>query len=248
MLTEPVPAQAHALPFHCKTWPLAQLVVSPTTTLPLVPPPTSPDPAVTPVMVPAPGKVCPEANLIRPLPAMFIPVSVGLTPAPNKRFSVPVGVAVLLPAGSACHWKNWLTGAAVVLLNDEASIMKGSELNPALAVAAPWLGNSKAPRTRALPPTSSVVAGVVLLIPILAPVPDPDWKIAEFVMSEILSHRGTKVAVPAPVTGPDANGVPPLVLSAAVAGPDTALCSGVARTNADGGSPPIVSASLAFSA
>ena len=152
-------------------------------------------------------------------------------------------------SGTASDIKgNPLTGAAVVLLNDEASIMKGSELNPALAVAAPWLGNSKAPRTRALPPTSSVVAGVVLLIPILAPVPDPDWKIAEFVMSEILSHRGTKVAVPAPVTGPDANGVPPLVLSAAVAGRDTALCSGVARTNADGGSPPIVSASLAFSA
>src|SRR5258708_19384446 len=66
MLPEPVPAQAHALPFHCKTWPLAQLVVSPTTPFPLVPPPTSPDPAVTPALVPAPRTLCPHSNLIHP--------------------------------------------------------------------------------------------------------------------------------------------------------------------------------------
>jgi hypothetical protein len=44
-------------------------------TLPLLPPPLNPAPAVTPVMVPVPGKVCPDAKLIWPLLAMFNPVS-----------------------------------------------------------------------------------------------------------------------------------------------------------------------------
>jgi hypothetical protein len=39
-----------------------------------------------------------------PLLAMFRPVSAGLLLAkPNSRFKVPEGVAVSLPAGSACH-------------------------------------------------------------------------------------------------------------------------------------------------
>jgi hypothetical protein len=71
--------------------------------LPLVPPPSSPEPAATPVIVPDPGKVCPAANLMMPLVAIESPVSVGVeVPEPNNKFSVPEGEGVLLPAGSAC--------------------------------------------------------------------------------------------------------------------------------------------------
>ena len=71
---------------------------------PLLPPPVRPVPAVTPVIVPAPGKVCPVAKVIFPLLAMFNPVSLGEPePLPYKRFRVPAGVDVLFPLGSVCH-------------------------------------------------------------------------------------------------------------------------------------------------
>ena len=44
---------------------------------PLLPPPVRPVPAVTPVIVPAPGKFWPVANVICPVLAMFNPVSAG---------------------------------------------------------------------------------------------------------------------------------------------------------------------------
>src|SRR5271157_4626980 len=51
----PVPAaeQAHVEPFHCRTCPLAHEVNRLSVTLPLVPPPAKPTPAVTPVIDPA---------------------------------------------------------------------------------------------------------------------------------------------------------------------------------------------------
>src|SRR5580698_165208 len=44
---------------------------------PLLPPPVRPVPAVTLVIVPAPGNACPVAKVIWPLLAMFNPVSEG---------------------------------------------------------------------------------------------------------------------------------------------------------------------------
>ena len=73
-------------------------------TLPLFPPPVRPDPAATPVMVPAPGNVWPGAKVRIPLLLTLTPVSAGTAaPAPNNRFKVPEGAAVLLAAGSAFH-------------------------------------------------------------------------------------------------------------------------------------------------
>jgi hypothetical protein len=69
-------------------------------------PPANPAPAATLVTVPSPvpGKICPWANVICPLLAMFNHVSDGLAvPSPNSRFKVPDGLLVLFPAGSACH-------------------------------------------------------------------------------------------------------------------------------------------------
>jgi len=45
----PVPLELHiqAVPFHDKTWLAAQVLRRPSLTLPLVPPPVSPEPAVT---------------------------------------------------------------------------------------------------------------------------------------------------------------------------------------------------------
>src|SRR5690242_14301500 len=168
---------------------------------------------------------------------MFSPVSVGLAPEPNNRFSVPDGVAVSLPVGSACHWNIWLTALLVPLLNDDASRLKGPELDPALAVAVPRLGNCTWPRTTALPFTSSVAAGVVLLIPILAVAPEPDWKITELTMSDVVSHSGTKFTVPVPVTGLDTSGANASVLTAAVSVLAAAPAVGAARTKAEGGNP-----------
>lgn len=54
-------------------------------TLPLTPPPVRSVPALTAVIVPVPGKVCPEANVICPLLATDSPVSAGGLPAdPNS--------------------------------------------------------------------------------------------------------------------------------------------------------------------
>ncbi len=52
------------------------------------------------------------------------------------------------------------------LLNDEPCNENGCELNPLPAVAVPVLGNCSAPRAITPPFTSSVAAGVVVLIPI----------------------------------------------------------------------------------
>jgi len=75
-------------------------------TLPLVPPPVRSVPAVTLVMVPfpVPGNFCPVANVRMPVLLIFNPVSAGwVEPEPNNKFSVPKGLVVLLPAGSAFH-------------------------------------------------------------------------------------------------------------------------------------------------
>ena len=67
----------------------------------------SPAPLPTLVTVPMPEKVCPGAKVIRPLLVTLSPVSVGVAPfSPNNRSSLPDGELVLLPTGSASHWKS----------------------------------------------------------------------------------------------------------------------------------------------
>src|SRR5579864_1878745 len=130
---------------------------------------------------PVPGKVCPAANVICPVLLILNPVSDGTAvPEPNSRFSVPEGVAVSLPVGSACHWKVWFTAFEVELLNDEATKFSSCEFLPVTAVAAPDAGSVKGPRTAAEPCTSSVTPGVAVLIPIFAVAPEPVWLMAEF--------------------------------------------------------------------
>src|SRR5208282_5602192 len=119
----PLPAekQAHALPFHCSTWLVAQLFTRLRLRFPLAPPPLRPlpDVVVIPVIVPVPGNVCPLANVICPLLAMFSPVSEGLLlPRANSKFKLPDALLVLLPVGSACHRMFWLTAAPAPLLYD----------------------------------------------------------------------------------------------------------------------------------
>src|SRR5450432_341543 len=71
---------------------------------------------------PVPGKDCPGAKVICPLPEILKPVSAGVTlPCPKSRFSVPEGVGVLLAAGSTCRRNNWLTEVEVELLKAEAA-------------------------------------------------------------------------------------------------------------------------------
>src|SRR6202034_3353314 len=220
-------------------------------TLPLDPPPVRSAPAMTPVMVPPPpGKVCPAAKLICPFCAIFKPVSAGvLVPDPNRRLNVPLGEAVLLPAGSACQRNVWFTGALVVLLNDDATKFSGCEFLPAVAVAAAIAGSVTAPRIVAAPATSSVGAGVAVPMPSLAVAPVPVCVTAELCTFVAVVHSGSAFNVPPVVVtsevarvAADAAGFAAIPPTEATAVPPT----GIASANAEGGNPPRVCASAAF--
>jgi hypothetical protein len=60
-----------------------------------------------------------------------------LLPWPNSRFNEPLALLVLLPTGSACHWKVCETAVLVPLLNAEAAKSIACELKPAADVAVP---------------------------------------------------------------------------------------------------------------
>jgi hypothetical protein len=156
---------------------LLQAVVKPRAKVPLLPPPVSPLPlaVVTPVIVPAPGKLCPGAKVSWPLLAIFNPVSAGVEdPEPNNKFKLPEGVLVLLPKGSACQRKFSLTAALLLLLKAEAVQFNACEFDPAAAVAVLIEGNASRPRIMLEPLTSSAAAGVFVLTPTLALAPVPD--------------------------------------------------------------------------
>jgi hypothetical protein len=88
---------------------------------------------------PVPGKVWPEAKVMRPLLAMDNPVSAGATVLdPNSRCKLPAGFAVSFPVGSTCQRKRCVDAADVPLLNDDARRSSGFELKPCVAVAVPW--------------------------------------------------------------------------------------------------------------
>src|SRR5580704_7242329 len=75
---------------------------------------------------PVPGKACPGANVICPLPAMWRPVSRYLfDPCAKSRFRVPLAVLVLLFVDSACHWNVCEAAVPVELLYVEAANVKG---------------------------------------------------------------------------------------------------------------------------
>src|SRR5215831_15205993 len=97
---------------------------------------------------------------------------------------------------------------------------------------------------------SKVAPGAVVLMPTFVELPVPDWNKTEFPMFEAELQRGTKFVVPDPVTVP-AGGA--LVVEFGVPVVEEELDSdmdelGVASTKAEGGNPPIVSASAAFRA
>jgi hypothetical protein len=85
-----------------------------------------------------------------------------------------------LPTGSACQRKVPFTAFSVLLLNDDAVKLNGCEFLPAVAVAVPVAGSVSVPRTVSAPFTSSVTAGVVVLMPIFAVDPLPACVMAEF--------------------------------------------------------------------
>src|ERR1022692_255234 len=254
MVPLPVPTlrQTQALPFHCSTLLTAQLVSKLSATLPVVPPPASPAPAVTPVIVPVPGNVCPGANVNNPPLPTCNPVSVGaLVPTPNNRFNVPEAEAVLLPAGSARQLNVWVTAVAVPLLNADAARFSGCEFFPAPAVAVPVAGSSSVPRTLADPATSSFAAGVC--------VPMPRFKLLFWNRMELPKflplgvHSGMKSRVPLPASAGVTAGWAVAAelgagLSLAAGGGGRTKNAGGASTKADGGKPPTVCASAAFKA
>src|SRR5579859_3079099 len=111
------------------------------------------------------------------------------------------------------------------------------------------LGNNvRVSRTSVLPLTSSVAAGAVVLMPIC----ELFWNMIESTMSLVVSHIGMKSTTPLPVTAGLAGGADELaVLAAAVEVAPLLLvlvAAELARTNAEAGSPPTVSASPALSA
>src|SRR5215831_19559950 len=129
---------------------------------------------------------------------MCSPVSAGgLFPELNNKFRVPLGVLVLLPVGSACQRKFWLTALLVPLLNEDAVCRNCCEFLPLVAVAVPFEGRLSSPRIVPPPFTSSVLAGVVVFTPIFAALPLPTWNTTE--LPSVLPsgvQRGTKLTVP----------------------------------------------------
>src|SRR3984957_9559837 len=191
-----------------------------------------------------PGKVCPAAKVIWPLLLIFNPVSAAAAGATeNRRFSVPEAEAVLLLTGSACQWKTSFCEVPAVLLNADATKPIGLEMVPADAVAFPELGRLSSPRMVAPPFTSSVAAGVVELMPIFAAVPLPVWNSTELVSALVLVQSGMKSAVPDPVTLAGGRTAGDVALPFAETAPPI---GGAASTKAEGGNPPMVSASAAF--
>jgi hypothetical protein len=198
--------------------------------------------------VPKPGKVWLGANVNTPVLLSLKPVSLGAPePDANNKFRLPLGLDVLLPLGSACQRKFCDTAVPVVLLKADAVSVLGCEFFPPLAVAVPVAGKLRLPRTVALPFTSSVLAGVLVLMPIFAVLPDPDWNKTE--LPRVFPsgvHSGTKSRVPLPARLGSTRFAAVLELLGAVV-PEDKL-GGAASTKAEAGSPPIVCASAAFNA
>src|SRR5580700_8975587 len=130
----------------------------------------------------------------------------------------------------------------VPLLNDDPCSEKGWELNPPPAVAVSVLGSCNGPRAITLPLTSRVAAGVVVLIPTVAVLPEPDWNSAELPSIELAVQRGMKSVVPEPTT-PAVVPASPEPLPLGLPGPGD---PGAASTKAEAGSPLMVCASPAF--
>jgi hypothetical protein len=150
--------------------------------------------ALSPTLVTVPGKVWPEAKVIRPVGPIFSPVSTGIVaPGPNNRFNVPVAALVLLPAGSACQRKFCATGVPILLLNTEAVKFSACEFFPAVAPAVPVAGRLSKPRKMPVPLTSSVAPGEVLPMPSLGVVAVPDWTSAELPMGRCARPDGQEV-------------------------------------------------------
>ena len=138
--------------------------------------------------------------------------------------------------------------AFVLLLNTDAPTFNGWEFEPLAAVATAMPGRLSAPRMVPAPFTSSVVVGVVVLMPILAVAPVPVCETTELMMSLVVSHRGRKFNVPNPVIaalGVADEGVEVVVVVEVEFWP---TLTEFASKKAEGGNPPRVSESPAFSA
>src|SRR6516165_7269394 len=98
-----------------------------------------------------PGNVCPGANVMMPLFEMESPVSSGVpAPDPNKKSSLPDGLAVLLASVFNCRRKVSFTGCEVELLKAEPVKFRGGEFFPLVAVP-PVMDKVSGPRNIPLP-------------------------------------------------------------------------------------------------
>src|ERR1700734_201932 len=113
----PVPTaeHAHALPFHCSTCPLAQVVSSPRFSVPLVPPPLRPLPlaVVTPVSVPPPANTMSNSGawLVDVLSLLSNVALNGLLPT-NAIPSLGVPLSQACTASVTSMRMNWFLSAA----------------------------------------------------------------------------------------------------------------------------------------
>src|SRR5712692_11738087 len=86
--------------------------------------------------------------------------------APNSRFRLAEGDAVLLPTGSACQRKVWFWAAPAPLLNTEAAKSVEFEVKPPPEVAVPLAGRNEPPASVSNPLKLPVPAAFKL--PVLA--------------------------------------------------------------------------------
>ena len=147
-------------------------------------------------------------------------------------------LAVLLLAGSACHWNVCVAGVLVLLLNDEATKSSGREVKPLLAC-------SYIPECRKIQ-FAADVDGRRCRLSVESRLLDD---------SSLSENSGIAFTVPpVVVTSEDASGVQARLEQSKIAARTmrrrsaTVAVGGTASTKADRGSPPRVCASAAFNA
>jgi hypothetical protein len=177
-------------------------VFRPSATDPDVPLPVNGLVVVMPLIVPVPGNVCPGAKLIVPFGLKESPVTCRPSgPDAYKSRIYEEGFAELLPVGNTCHAKLCAT-AALPSLKLEPTRSISEELTPAAAVAVDGLSIKSVPCSDIVPPTSSVLFGVALLMPTRGAVAVPACVIAELPRFDDDVQIGIVFAVPVPVGAP----------------------------------------------
>ena len=183
--------------------------------------------------------------MISPWLEIDSPVSVGVAvPGPNSRFNCPDGVVLSLPTGSACQREGLVHRFRRAAVEAEAVMFRGWELAPIVAVAGP-AGKGQHSAEDAGPAHVQFRAGRGVADTHTGPVIE-DLGIGDVGGGVELGQLVYSTACGGHWLGAGGQGCGCAITAGA--GTAATLAGEAASIKADGGSPPTVSASAAFSA